>query len=61
MKTRTLHNVPEKNLEEVVADFNSEGCTVEPLKQANGKYTVIARCPNEAKTRSIIEKVVDNS
>jgi hypothetical protein len=42
---RTLTDIPDADVDEVVSDFESEGCTAEKMKQANGKWTVTATCP----------------
>ncbi len=42
---RTLKDIPESEVDEIVKDFESEGCTVEKEKQPNGKWTVRATCP----------------
>lgn len=42
METQTLHDVPPEDLDQVVADFTSEGYTVTTQKQGNGNFTVVA-------------------
>jgi hypothetical protein len=44
---QVLKDVPESDVDQVISDFESEGCTVEKEKQPNGKYTVRATCPDE--------------
>jgi len=43
---RVLRDIPEDELEEVIGDFESEGCTVTKKKQPDEKWTVIATCPD---------------
>lgn len=57
MKTRTLTDVPSKFLYEVKDDFEREGCNVDVREQANGNYTVIAKCPESSTTKSIMDKI----
>jgi hypothetical protein len=46
---RVLTDIPTSEVDEVVSDFESEGCTVTKEKQNNGLWTVRASCPeNEA-------------
>ncbi len=45
METQTLHDVPASEVDEIVADFESEGYTVTKHRQSNGKYTVAASRP----------------
>ena len=44
---RVLTDIPESDVDEVVSDFESEGCTTKKEKQTNGKWTVTATCPDE--------------
>ena len=44
---RTLTDIPDSDVSEVVSDFESEGCTVTKVKQANGLWTVKALCPEK--------------
>jgi hypothetical protein len=44
---RTLTDVPDSEVNQVVSDFVSEGCSVVKEKQANGKWTVRATCPEK--------------
>lgn len=46
MPTRTLENVPDSDVDEVVADFESEGATVKKEKE-NGTWKVIATFPDD--------------
>lgn len=56
MKTRQLTDVSPEMVNDVKSDFESEGCTVTVLQQANGNFTVNASCPDIAKTKWILEK-----
>jgi hypothetical protein len=40
--TRTLTDVPDTDVDELVADFESEGFSVTKTKQADGNWTVVA-------------------
>ena len=42
---RTLTDVPQAEVDQVVRDFEDEGCTVEKVKQPDGNWTVKATCP----------------
>ena len=42
METQTLHDVPPDEVDQVVADFESEGYTVTKQKQSNKNFTVAA-------------------
>ncbi len=42
---RTLRDIPGSEVDEVVSDFESEGCTVEKEQQPDGNWTVRATCP----------------
>ncbi len=44
---KVLTDIPASDVDEVVSDFESEGCTVKKEKQPDGKYTVRATCPDE--------------
>ena len=44
---RVLTDIPESEVEQVVSDFESEGCSVSKERQANGLWTVRAICPDE--------------
>jgi len=44
---KVLKDIPESDVNQVISDFESEGCTVEKEKQPNGKFTVRATCPDE--------------
>ena len=41
-----LTDVPENEVAEVVSDYESEGATVEKIKQADGNWTVRATFPD---------------
>ena len=43
---RTLENVPDSEVDEVVSDFQSEGATVEKIQQEDGSWKVTATYPN---------------
>ncbi len=47
METQTLHDVPPGEVDQVVADFESEGYTVTKQRQSNGNYTVVATRPRK--------------
>ena len=47
MTKRILKDIPEADVDQVVKDFESEGCTVSKEKQPNGKWTVTADCPDK--------------
>ncbi len=44
---RVLTDVPDSQVDEVVSDFESEGCTATKESQSNGMWTVRATCPEE--------------
>jgi len=45
-----LTDIPEKDVDQVVEDYKSEGCTgVTKKKQNNGLWTVEANCPDKKK------------
>lgn len=44
---KVLEDIPESDVDQVIRDFESEGCTVEKKEQPNGKFTVRATCPDE--------------
>lgn len=43
---RTLIDIPDDEVDEEVSDLESEGCTVQKKQQDNGKWTLIATCPD---------------
>lgn len=43
---RTLTDVPADLVDEVVADFESEGCQVVKTRQPDGRFTLVATCPD---------------
>lgn len=45
MAERVLSDIPDSEVAEVVSDLESEGGTVTKVKQADGKWTVKAVCP----------------
>jgi hypothetical protein len=48
MAEKVLTDVPESEVQQVIDDFKSEGCTqVTKEKQANGLWTVRATCPDK--------------
>jgi hypothetical protein len=46
-KERIMKDIPKSEVNQVVKDFESEGCNVEIKEQPNGNFTVIATCPDE--------------
>jgi len=48
---RTLTDIPDNEVEQVILDFESEGCTTEKNRQPNGKWTVVATCPEKKKNK----------
>jgi hypothetical protein len=44
---RTLLDVPTEIVDEIIGDFESEGCQVVKTKQPDGKFTLVATCPDE--------------
>ena len=42
---RTLTDIPTSDVDEVVSDFESEGCTAVKEHQKDGNWTVTATCP----------------
>ena len=42
---RVLTDIPGDEVNQVIEDFESEGCTVSKQKQDNGLWTVTANCP----------------
>ncbi len=40
-------DIPDSAVDQVVEDFESEGCTVTKTRQTDGKWTVKAVCPDE--------------
>lgn len=42
---RILTDIPDSDLDQVVSDFESEGCTVTKEKQPDENWTVKAICP----------------
>jgi hypothetical protein len=41
-----LTDIPSNEVDQVIQDFESEGCTVNKIQQPDGKWTVIATCPS---------------
>lgn len=46
-KIKILKDIPDSDVNQVIVDFKSEGCSVEKIKQTNGKWTVKATCPEK--------------
>jgi hypothetical protein len=44
---RVLTDIPQDDVDQVIGDFESEGCTAVEEKQANGLFTVRATCPEK--------------
>jgi hypothetical protein len=44
---KVLKDIPESDVDQVIEDFETEGCTAKEERQANGMYTVRATCPDE--------------
>ena len=44
---REIKDIPEEEVDQVVADFESEGAKVIKEKQPNGKWTVRATMPDD--------------
>lgn len=42
---KKLTDIPDSEVDQIVKDFESEGCVVKKVRQGNGKWTVIADCP----------------
>jgi hypothetical protein len=42
---RTITDIPPEDVDTVVGDFESEGCTAVKKQQPDGNWTVIATCP----------------
>jgi hypothetical protein len=42
MKTETIKDIQQNEVQRVVASYQSEGYTTQVIKQPNGLYTVIA-------------------
>lgn len=42
----TLVDIPASEVDEVIGDFQSEGCSTKKIAQADGKFTVTAICPD---------------
>jgi hypothetical protein len=45
--TQTVKNIPEKDKMRVVVSFEAEGATVKTERQPDGRWTVIAKFPDE--------------
>lgn len=48
MIERTLTDIPSSDVDEVIEDFLSEGCTATKTQQADGNWAVSAVCPLSA-------------
>ncbi len=47
-KQKVLTDIPERDVQQVMDDLKSEGCTpVTKEKQSNGLWTVRATCPDK--------------
>jgi len=44
-RTEVLTDIPSDEVEQVVADFESEGAKVQQIKQADGNWTIRATFP----------------
>jgi hypothetical protein len=44
---RRLTDVPDADVDTVISDFVSDGCTATKVKQSNGLWTVVAICPDK--------------
>jgi hypothetical protein len=44
---RTITDIPSEEVDMVIGDFESEGCTATKKQQLDGNWTVIATCPDE--------------
>lgn len=45
-KKKIIKDVSEEMVQRVVNGFKKEGCRVDPpIKQSNGKFTIVAYCP----------------
>lgn len=40
-----LTDIPPEDVDEVIRDFESEGCTATRTEQRDGNFTVTAQCP----------------
>ncbi len=45
-RVRTLTDIPDNEVDQVVRDFESEGATVTKKRQPNGMWTVVATFPD---------------
>lgn len=46
--TQTIKDITESELDKVISDLQDDGCIVEKKgKQPNGKWTVVATCPDK--------------
>lgn len=43
---KVITDIPDDDVDEVVEDFNSEGCNARKEKQADGNWKVVATCPD---------------
>jgi len=44
---KVLTDIPQEDVDQVVEDFESEGCKATSERQANGLFTVRATCPDD--------------
>jgi len=50
---RTLTDIPQSDVDQVISDFASEGCKVNKTRQPDGNWTVKATCPESAKVDKV--------
>ncbi len=43
---RTVTDIPADKVDQVVEDFESEGCSAVKSQQSDNKWTVVATCPD---------------
>lgn len=43
----TRRDIPDSDVDQVVKDFEDDGCTVERTKQPDERWTIKATCPDE--------------
>jgi len=49
MPVRTLEDIPtEADADELIGDFERDGCTAVKSEQRDGKWKVVADCPDTA-------------
>ena len=52
MSVQILRDVPDSEVDQIVKDLESKGCSVEKVKQLDGKWTVQATCPERSSLKS---------